>query len=37
VLVIEDGRIAEDGPPRQLLADRGRFSALHASWRKTLA
>jgi len=23
--------------PRQLLADRGRFSALHASWRKTLA
>jgi ATP-binding cassette, subfamily B, bacterial len=37
VLVIEGGRIAEDGPPGQLLAGRGRFSALHASWRKTLA
>ena len=37
VLVIEGGRIAEDGPPGQLLASRGRFSALHASWRKTLA
>jgi ABC-type multidrug transport system fused ATPase/permease subunit len=37
VLVIEGGRIAEDGPPGQLLAGRGRFSALHASWRETLA
>jgi ATP-binding cassette subfamily B protein len=37
VLVIEGGRIAEDGPPGQLLAGRGRFSALHESWRKTLA
>ena len=37
VLVIEDGRVAEDGPPGRLLAGRGRFSALHASWRKTLA
>jgi len=37
VLVVEGGRIAEDGPPGRLLADRGRFSDLHASWRKTLA
>jgi ATP-binding cassette subfamily B protein len=37
VLVIEGGRIAEDGPPGQLLAGQGRFSALHASWRETLA
>jgi ABC-type multidrug transport system fused ATPase/permease subunit len=37
VLVIEGGRIAEDGPPGQLLAGRGRFSALHASWRETPA
>jgi len=37
VLVIEGGRVVEDGPPGRLLADRGRFSDLHASWRKTLA
>jgi ATP-binding cassette subfamily B protein len=37
VLVVEGGRVAEDGPPERLLAGRGRFSALHASWRKTLA
>jgi ABC-type multidrug transport system fused ATPase/permease subunit len=37
VLVIEGGRIAEDGPPGRLLAGRGRYSDLHASWRKTLA
>jgi ATP-binding cassette, subfamily B, bacterial len=37
VLVIEDGRIAEDGPPEDLLAGQGRYSALHASWRESLA
>ncbi len=37
VLVIEGGRIAEDGRPDLLLAGRGRFSALHASWRESLA
>ena len=37
VLVIEGGRIAEDGPPGRLLVSRGRYSDLHASWRKTLA
>jgi ATP-binding cassette, subfamily B, bacterial len=37
VLVIEAGRIAEDGPPESLLADQGRYSALHASWRESLA
>jgi ATP-binding cassette, subfamily B, bacterial len=37
VLVIEGGRIAEDGQPDLLLAGRGRFSALHASWRESLA
>ena len=36
-LLIEGGRIAEDGPPGRLLAGRGRYSDLHASWRKTLA
>ncbi len=37
VLVIEGGHIAEDGPPELLLAGRGRFSALHTSWRESLA
>jgi ATP-binding cassette subfamily B protein len=37
VLVIADGRIAEDGPPELLLEGEGRYSSLHASWRSTLA
>jgi ATP-binding cassette subfamily B protein len=37
VLVMSDGRIVEDGPPERLLADGGEYSALHASWRETLA
>ena len=36
VLVIEGGRIAEDGPPGLLLAGQGRYAALHASWRESL-
>jgi ATP-binding cassette, subfamily B, bacterial len=37
VLVIDAGRIAEDGPPDRLLAGQGRFADLHASWLETLA
>jgi ATP-binding cassette, subfamily B, bacterial len=37
VLVISDGRIVEDGPPERLLGEGGEYSALHASWRETLA
>jgi len=37
VLVIDAGRIIEDGSPEQLLAGQGRFAALHASWLETLA
>jgi ATP-binding cassette subfamily B protein len=37
VLVIENGRIVEDGPPGQLLADGGEYFALHDSWRRSLA
>jgi ATP-binding cassette, subfamily B, bacterial len=36
VLVIDDGRIVEDGPPAQLLAERGGYAALHASWQDSL-
>jgi ATP-binding cassette subfamily B protein len=37
VLVMSAGRIVEDGPPDLLLAGQGRYSALHASWRSSLA
>ncbi len=37
VLVLEHGRIVEDGSPAQLLASEGEYSALHASWRESLA
>jgi ABC-type multidrug transport system fused ATPase/permease subunit len=37
VLVMSDGVIVEDGPPDRLLAEGGEYSALHASWRQTLA
>jgi len=31
------GQIVEDGPPDLLLTGSGRYSALHASWRSSLA
>jgi ATP-binding cassette, subfamily B, bacterial len=37
VLVMSAGQIVEDGPPEALLAGEGRYSALHASWRSSLA
>ncbi len=38
VLVMEHGRIVEDGTPAELVAtDGGRFSALHAAWADSLA
>jgi ATP-binding cassette, subfamily B, bacterial len=37
VLVLAGGQIVEDGPPGLLLGDDGQYSALHASWRSTLA
>ncbi|MCS5714791.1 ABC transporter ATP-binding protein/permease [Herbiconiux sp. CPCC 205716] len=36
VLVMERGRIVEDGTPDELIAGDGRFSQLHASWRNSL-
>ncbi|TIH33477.1 ABC transporter ATP-binding protein [Subtercola vilae] len=36
VLVMEQGRIIEDGTPADLIAGTGRFSQLHASWRESL-
>ncbi len=36
VLVLEQGRIVEDGAPAQLIAGAGRFAGLHAAWRESL-
>ncbi|MGW5055503.1 ABC transporter ATP-binding protein [Actinokineospora sp. NPDC004072] len=36
VLVIDDGRVVEDGSPAELIAEAGRFAALHGRWRDSL-
>jgi len=36
VLVLEDGRIVEDGPPTELITDGGRYARLHQQWRDSL-
>lgn len=36
VLVMEHGRIVEDGTPEELIAGTGRFAKLHAAWRDSL-
>ncbi|HEY5882674.1 MAG TPA: ABC transporter ATP-binding protein [Nakamurella sp.] len=36
VLVLDGGRIVEDGSPEQLLAGSGAFAELHAAWRDSL-
>ncbi|MGI5136816.1 ABC transporter ATP-binding protein [Streptomyces sp. CA-106110] len=37
VLVMEGGRIVEDGSPAELIAGTGRFADLHRAWRDSLA
>jgi ATP-binding cassette subfamily B protein len=36
VLVMEHGRIVEDGTPEELIGGTGRFAKLHAAWRDSL-
>ncbi|MEU4875590.1 ABC transporter ATP-binding protein [Streptomyces sp. NPDC021608] len=36
VLVMEHGRIVEDGTPAELVAGQGRFADLHRAWRDSL-
>ncbi|WP_336319094.1 ABC transporter ATP-binding protein [Streptomyces lavendofoliae] len=36
VLVMEGGRIVEDGPPAELVGGGGRFAGLHRAWRESL-
>ncbi|WP_316741120.1 ABC transporter ATP-binding protein [Streptomyces sp. MK7] len=37
VLVMEHGRVVEDGSPSDLIAGTGRFARLHRAWRDSLA
>ncbi|GGK95175.1 ABC transporter ATP-binding protein [Sphaerisporangium melleum] len=37
VLVMESGRIVEDGPPDDLIAGAGRYAGLHRAWLDSLA
>lgn len=36
VLVVQDGRIVEDGSPAQLIGGGGRFADLHGAWKDSL-
>ena len=36
VLVLDHGRITEDGPPGELISGDGEYAALHASWAASL-
>ena len=37
VLVLEHGRIVEDGAPGELIAGEGQYAALHEAWLRSLA
>jgi ATP-binding cassette, subfamily B, bacterial len=37
VLVLEHGRVTEDGPPGELMTGDGEYAALHSSWAASLA
>ena len=37
VLVLEHGKVLEDGSPRELMAGGGRYAALHQAWIDSLA
>jgi ABC-type multidrug transport system fused ATPase/permease subunit len=37
VVVVDGGRIVEDGPPEQLRAQSGRYGSLHRAWIESLA
>jgi ATP-binding cassette subfamily B protein len=36
VLVMDAGRVVEDGTPAELIAGEGRFAGLHQAWRESL-
>jgi ABC-type multidrug transport system fused ATPase/permease subunit len=37
VLVVDAGRVIEDGPPSELRAGEGRYGSLHRQWVESLA
>jgi ATP-binding cassette, subfamily B, bacterial len=37
VLVLEHGRVVEDGMPHDLILGDGRYAALHRAWVESLA
>ena len=37
VLVVDGGRILEDGTPAALIGSEGRYAALHRAWLDSLA
>ena len=37
VLVLDQGRITEDGTPAELMSSGGEYAELHASWAASLA
>lgn len=37
VIVLEHGRVIEDGPPASLIGSGGRYAALHRAWIESLA
>lgn len=37
VLVLEHGRVIEDGPPNELIGTGGRYDLLHRAWKDSLA
>jgi ATP-binding cassette subfamily B protein len=37
VLVMEGGRVIEDGPPSELIAKTGNFAEMHRAWRESVA
>jgi len=37
VIVVDAGRIVEDGPPASLIGGSGRYAALHRQWIESLA
>jgi ABC-type multidrug transport system fused ATPase/permease subunit len=36
VLVVDAGRIVEDGSPTELISSGGRYASLHDQWRDSL-
>jgi len=37
VIVVDDGRVVEDGKPSALIGGTGRYAALHQAWIDSLA